>query len=56
MQTRMSVKEIAVNTLLLCLLLAVLIGIWPLVDHWVEQQTHRWIDPMTWREPLDNWI
>ncbi len=52
----MSIREIAVNTLCLCLLLASLIGVWPLVNDWIEQQEHRLLDHMTWREPLDNWI
>ena len=52
---RLSAGEILVNTLCLCLLLALFIVVWPPVEHWIEHQEHRWIEHMTWREHLDNW-
>lgn len=49
-------KEVALNTLCICLLLALLVGVWPVMNHWLEQQEQRLLGHMTWREPLDNWI
>ena len=54
--TRMSFKEITINTLCLCLLLAFLIGVWPLASNWMEQQEHRLLDRTIWSEPIDHWI
>ena len=56
MQTRMSFKEITINTLCLCLLLALLIGVWPLASDWMEQQEHRLFNHLIWHEPMNDWI
>ena len=41
------------NVLGLSLLLGLLWIIVPQVEHWLDQQEHRWMSNMTWREPLD---
>ena len=55
MPARLSIGEILVNTLCLGLLLALFIVFWPPIEHWIEHQEHRWLEHMTWREPLDDW-
>ena len=55
-KTRMPIKEIVVNTLCLCFLLAMFVGVWRLANTWMGQHEHRLLNHLIWREPFDNWI
>lgn len=53
--SRMSLREMAVNLICGCLLLSILIPAGLLAGHWMEDASHRLVDRMVWREPLENW-
>ena len=52
---RVSFREVAVNAACLALLIAMLIWVSPLVEHWIDLAAHRVTEQLLWREPLESW-
>lgn len=49
---RSSLREMVFDILCAALLFALLIPVWCVAEHWLEDQSHRVLDRMGWHEPL----
>jgi hypothetical protein len=48
-------RDLVVNVVCWSLLLLILVPAGWMAEQWIENQGHRILDRMTWREPLDSW-
>jgi len=53
--SRPSLREMIVAAVCGSLLLLILVPAGSMAEKWIENQRHRILDRMTWREPLDSW-
>ena len=54
-QSRRSFREMVLAAVCGSLLLLILVPAGWIAEQWIENQGHRILDRMTWREPLDSW-
>jgi hypothetical protein len=48
-------RELALQVVCVCLVLATIIPIFGFTEHWFEQQGQRVFSRMIWREPVESW-
>ena len=53
--SRLSLRETILAAVCGSLLLLILVPAGSMAEKWIENQRHRILDRMTWREPLDSW-
>ena len=53
--SRLSLREMILAAVCGSLLLGTLVPAGWMAEQWIENQGHRILDRMTWREPLDSW-
>jgi hypothetical protein len=53
--SRLSLRETILAAVCGSLLLVTLVPAGWMAEQWIENQGHRILDRMTWREPLDSW-
>ena len=53
--SRLSLREMVLAAVCGSLLLLILVPAGWMAEQWIENQGHRILDRMNWREPLDSW-